>query len=34
MNGFISDIIELVKNEDVGDYLNEIAAQQLEKILL
>ena len=34
MNGFISDIIELVKNENVGDYLNEIAAQQLEKILL
>ena len=34
MNGFISDIIELVKNENVGNYLNEIAAQQLEKILL
>ena len=33
MNGFISDILELIKNEDIGEYLNKIASQQLEKIL-
>lgn len=33
MNGFISDILELIKNEDTAEYLNKIASQQLEKIL-
>ena len=33
MNGFISDILELIKNEDISEYLNKIASQQLEKIL-
>ena len=34
MSGFISDIIEFIKNEDIAKYLNEVASQQLEKILV
>jgi Fe-S cluster assembly protein SufD len=34
MGGFISDVIEFIKNEDIAKYLNELASQQLEKILV
>jgi len=34
MSGFISDVIEFIKNEDIAKYLNEVASQQLEKILV
>ena len=33
MNGFISDISELIKNKHIGAYLNKIASRQLQKIM-
>lgn len=33
MNGFISDISELIHNEHIGEYLNKIASRQLQKIM-
>ena len=34
MSGFISDVIEFIKNEDIAKYLNKVASQQLEKTLV
>ena len=34
MNGFISDISELIKNDHIGQYLNKIASGQLLKIMI
>ena len=34
MNGFISDISELIKNDHIGQYLNKIASGQLQKIMI
>ena len=33
MNGFISDISELVNDKHISEYLNKIASQQLQKIM-
>ena len=34
MNGFMSDVIELVKDKDTAEYLNKAASLQLKKILI
>ena len=34
MNGFMSDVIELVKDKDTAEYLNKAALLQLKKILI